>query len=410
MKKTIFLLIIISLLLSFSYASFGDNSTSDAKSPITIHETANTKEIVVQTLEYIKFTQIMDDAFLVYEDGTGETWIINSQGDQLAHLQLSEIPNGFLEGRTAVKLYGKDDYVLIDSFGTLYPIEKPKGTSKVKEVSRFVDGVAMIKFYSSSDYENRWCYIDPFGKILNFSLSTRDYSRNVIEPYPLCDGRRLHQDAKSSLYGFLNEKMEVVIPLQFRDASSFSEGLAAVSIARGHDELWGFIDTDGNWVIPPKFSVRPGSFHDGFAAVTKKNGTRVYINTSGEVCSEEFLSAYDFINGKALVKKVGERDKYYIVDKDLNIIVDKNNGLFNPDYCTYCKQTNTIYKEGSIYWDSGEVLFKANKNNRVAPFYTDVAIFYTTKESRYYSSESYQPIGIINMNGEVILKFVESEF
>ena len=46
-------------------------------------------------------------------------------------------------------------------------------------------------------------------------------------------------------------------------AHSFSEGLAAVSL----DKKWGFIDTKGQFVIPPQFGW-VGDFSDGLAIVT----------------------------------------------------------------------------------------------------------------------------------------------
>lgn len=52
------------------------------------------------------------------------------------------------------------------------------------------------------------------------------------------------------LVGYVNPQGEVVIPIQFIGAEPFSEGRAAVSPYGG---TYGFIDTEGEWVIDPIF-------------------------------------------------------------------------------------------------------------------------------------------------------------
>ena len=46
-----------------------------------------------------------------------------------------------------------------------------------------------------------------------------------------------------------NNESKEIIPLQYDDAYSFSEGLAAVK----KDELWGYIDKNGNEILPFKY-------------------------------------------------------------------------------------------------------------------------------------------------------------
>jgi len=56
---------------------------------------------------------------------------------------------------------------------------------------------------------------------------------------------------------------EIVIPLQFQDARPFSDGLAAVKL----DDMWGYIDRLGQWVLPPTFSFPIGEYSSGLAYV-----------------------------------------------------------------------------------------------------------------------------------------------
>jgi hypothetical protein len=52
-------------------------------------------------------------------------------------------------------------------------------------------------------------------------------------------------------WGFIDKTGQTVIPPQFADARSFSEGLAAVKV----DNVWGYIDTAGKVVIRPQFDA-----------------------------------------------------------------------------------------------------------------------------------------------------------
>jgi len=78
--------------------------------------------------------------------------------------------------------------------------------------------------------------------------------------------------------GYMNSQMEIEIPAQFDEARRFHESHAAVNV-KG---FWGFIDTEGEMVIPPKY-LGAWSFSSGLAKVqspyTRKIG---FINTSGD--------------------------------------------------------------------------------------------------------------------------------
>lgn len=68
--------------------------------------------------------------------------------------------------------------------------------------------------------------------------------------------------AQTRTYGYLNKTGEVVIKPGFQIATSFAEGLAAVTIG----DKWGYIDKTGKQVIKPQFSGAD-SFCEGLAAV-----------------------------------------------------------------------------------------------------------------------------------------------
>lgn len=83
---------------------------------------------------------------------------------------------------------------------------------------------------------------------------------------------------KDDKYGFIDMTGELVIPCEWDDAYSFSEGLSSVE----KDGKYGFIDTTGNVVIPCEYE--DVAYSDGYIALIKsgyltivdKEGNRVY--------------------------------------------------------------------------------------------------------------------------------------
>lgn len=64
--------------------------------------------------------------------------------------------------------------------------------------------------------------------------------------------------------GFINTRGETAIPFQFYDAGSFENGLAKVSVgSSSEDELWGLINTSGNYVAQPVYRYLYGPYDDG---------------------------------------------------------------------------------------------------------------------------------------------------
>jgi hypothetical protein len=84
---------------------------------------------------------------------------------------------------------------------------------------------------------------------------------------------------EGNLYGFIDTTGEFAIEPQFTRASTFSEGLAAAQVEDGG--LVGYVDTTGEFVIEPRYQ-QVGPFQEGLAAVF--NGQQfLYIDTEGEV-------------------------------------------------------------------------------------------------------------------------------
>lgn len=107
----------------------------------------------------------------------------------------------------------------------------------------------------------------------------------------------------------------------------FSDGLAAIQL----NNRWGFIDTEGNVVIEPKYNMGALDsipfFREGLAAVRERSGGRldemVYINKSGELAFERrFNRAVNFSDGRAFVSPAGrfEHERVLINNQGEDVI------------------------------------------------------------------------------------------
>ena len=97
-------------------------------------------------------------------------------------------------------------------------------------------------------------------------------------------------------WGFIDKTGRTVIPPQFTDASSFSEGLAAVKV----ENAWGFIDTAGKVVIRPQFdAVFPFSQRRAAVRIGRDTG---YIDSTGAAATPmHFSTMLPFREGRAAV-------------------------------------------------------------------------------------------------------------
>jgi hypothetical protein len=78
---------------------------------------------------------------------------------------------------------------------------------------------------------------------------------------------------KQGKSGYLNEKMQTVIPFKFDKVMPFSEGYAVVVV----DDKYGFINTKGEIVIEPQFDYAKG-FIDGvvYGSYWKEGGNHLF--------------------------------------------------------------------------------------------------------------------------------------
>lgn len=110
---------------------------------------------------------------------------------------------------------------------------------------------------------------------------------------------KLHLVSKDLIFGFIDKKGKLYLMKQYAMVSDFSEKYAAVMTT---DDLWGYVNEKLEEVIPCKYEG-VGFFQGGYATFIKA-GKIGFINKQGEeIISPKYDFAKPFKNGVAKVKK-----------------------------------------------------------------------------------------------------------
>ncbi|MBQ2541066.1 MAG: WG repeat-containing protein, partial [Paludibacteraceae bacterium] len=169
----------------------------------------------------------------------------------------------------------------------------------------------------------------------------------------------------SNLWGYINEKGEMIIPVRYESAEHFSCGWARVSECNSPNSMpigkyidkngregnykitnvdyfdWasyfsynrvvffdeglkGLYDENFNVVFSPTYKTLGYNTKDGLICFSSNGNKRGYIDENGEVVIEEqFDMAFAFVDGMANVfKKVNERYRYGIINKKGKFLFD----------------------------------------------------------------------------------------
>ena len=273
-------------------------------SPSTLAATTTPKEYCIAPSGDLVF-QIPRSASLVaetkFENGyatvitEGKYRHLNKKG-QLIKKELRKSPPLSSEGLTAAEINGKVGFI------------NQKGIWAVKPQYDFVTG------YSSGlalvwQKDLKLSFIDQTGKdkiILDPIHNKSIYVRRNL------DFGRPDLPENFSLSAF-DKNSKYVHPLI--SPSVFREGLAPMTV----DSKVGFINTSGEFIIPPKYQFA-FPFEDGRALVVK-NGKYGFIDRTGEiVIAPVFKNAHSFSDGLAAVQLVSEKWGY--INKDGKVAID----------------------------------------------------------------------------------------
>jgi hypothetical protein len=186
-------------------------------------------------------------------------------------------------------------------------------------------------------------------------------------------------------------------------AKPFSEGLAAVCVGGrwgmlsevfGAEAKWGFINTKGEMVIPPKYKYIRFSFSEGLAVFGDPNSINEgYINRKGEVVVEpQYILAFEFSEGLAAVCK---EEGWGFIDKNGRVVIPLK------------YESARSFSEGlapvSIKDKKNEKWGFINKNGDVIiPLQYDYAVGFRERLAVVEKDDKW---GYINASGDLVIPF-----
>jgi hypothetical protein len=208
-------------------------------------------------------------------------------------------------------------------------------------------------FIVKSGLTKLYTYIGLDGKKLNGDF--------FEAAYPITDNLGL---VKNGVYNYIKVPSgEYLDEYGYEKALPFTEGLGAV--LDYETNLWGFINTDNNFVIKPRYTkVRP--FCDGMAAVMNDDNMWGYIDKTGhQVISFMYDEAYSFSGGSAVVTIQGR-----------SCIIDKKN------------QVSAVFEEEDLFKDSKDFILE-NDNKYSWPIEDEMYFLDYKEESDDIDFEEY---------------------
>ena len=230
---------------------------------------------------------------------------------------------GFSEGLGKITVKGKNGF--INSKG------KIQITPQFDNIDCFYEGLAVVEI------NKKFGFIDRAGKIV--IPAQFDYAIGFSNGLALVK--------VGEFWGFINKFGNFEIEPKFEAAASFSEGLARINVYDRNDEealkkglngmwKWGFIDTQGNWKIPPTLSIGTDDFKNGIAKTSRtvidQNGNfteRIFIDKEGRELLKLDIFNVSSVSEDLIIAVVGKDDKtgydkYSFFDLKGNRVTEKS--------------------------------------------------------------------------------------
>lgn len=221
---------------------------------------------------------------------------------QPLYLQAKE----FAEGVAPVKIQ-EGVWGMINTKGDVVATLK-----NIDEVYEFSEGLAVVRKGA------KYGYIDKKQLVVPIKFDNAESFSEGLAVVAIREGSTFLEKLHNAKYGYIDKTGNQVIDCQFRSAGKFKEGIAPVS-SEATDFLWGYIDKAGQYVIEAKyFTAR--EFSEGLAPVTRNLGASGFIDHQENFAiPPQFSWTYSFSEGLARVVVKG---KYGFIDKTGKIVIE----------------------------------------------------------------------------------------
>lgn len=306
----------------------------------------------------------------------GKFWgYINLEGEFIIEPQFERCGEFSYEGIAPVYDPGKDNFFLIDLNGDKLETEVPSfhlQNAFGHGVKGFTEGFAPV------GYRGGWNYIDSKGRVLGDHL----YDKAM----PFDGGMAVAMDNdKYFLLDKNGQEKPIELP-ELRGVKRFSEGLAPYYT---ESKAFGFIDTDGNIAIDPRF-LGVGYFSSGLAWAKDENGKLGFIDHTGTwIITPQFDVAKEFDPASGLARVRKDRQWCYVnKDGEILYVEDADGwGDFSEGLCKGRKK-----KKFGFYNAKGEWI--------IEPQFEGVRDF----KNGYAAAQIDEKWGIIDKNGNWVIQ------
>ena len=339
------LMIILNVFSANSQNILVENKTSnhpDGQEFILLSPTGK----VVKNLKGIGIFPPISEGYIAAAEGSIRGYMDATTGEWVIKLTEKGIKtNANFHNGWAVISFEDGHSMVIDKKGKII-LDKLKG-----DVGNFENGVA-VSVFSNENGATQYGIYDKTGKLV------APFTEDFIEPFK--DGLALKTDSKTLLNGYVDATGQWAIKPQWKSAFSFSDGLAAVSLASDEDPLYGLIDAKGKIVIDYKFKDID-LFKEGYSRVGMENKSKPdegylwnFIDKKGKLLFAKPLieKPEEFSEGKLMIwDDKGEHVGF--VDKANKTVIAQKLDFLNS--CDIYYRIFTGFKEGLFPTEKGYI-------------------------------------------------------
>lgn len=376
-------------------------------------------------------SDVHDGVFAVKRNGKFEFWRVD--GEKLFGADWEYCGNGYsgtpmfsggvaVARRSTPNAAGKKPACLLYLDGRVKELD-PAWT----EISSFCDGLALVE--ATVNYKKQYFYINASGKKVYPNLSVYGDDNHAMRP--LRNGLRAYC-ADYKKWGFIDAQGNVVIPAKYAGVRNFSEGYAWVALPGG--EAWQageliLIDTKGEEVWRPGIQINTGlivnngTFSDVSNGIVyvEEGSVTVYYDVHGRKLKSfeggnRFYDGYAFVRGKALEDRTKSNGVYLVNTSFAPVKVVDDNALpgwvieeYGPNFEPY--GLATIKAESKVVTPRGDVILKGfddMSGNYIRGFRQFSESGYAKATEVYLLDNRY--VALIKPSGEIAWLFAENDY
>ena len=224
------------------------------------------------------------------------------------------------------------------------------------------EGEAYYLFLEKGEYSKAytfcWNFSEGIGRVAIggcFKLIEKDFELGIAEDFVVIEG---------ATYGYINSINELIYETELGAFGyDFVNGHARI---KDSENKWSWINNAGTEITEFKYKYCSDFTKEGIALAQTFNGEYIYINTIGEIISENYESATNFQDGFALVSN-NNLSFLTTTFKPINLLDNLSKLLWNKSGLACLKSLNKSYlfdiQNQKIIFEQNDVTIRYFKQN-----------------------------------------------